>query len=155
MTPARDPARPTGPVVTGVDGSEPSKAALAWAADYARLSGAPLEVIVAWHIPSAYDWTVPMPDDWDPEADAKEMLEREVTEVLGPTLPPDVTLSVVEGPPARVLADASRSASLVVVGSRGRGEFAGMLLGSVSAFVATHARCPVVVVRDRDGADGD
>jgi nucleotide-binding universal stress UspA family protein len=54
----------------------------------------------------------------------------------------------VEGHLASVLTEQSKNASLIVVGSRGHGEFAGMLLGSVSEFLATHARCPVLVVRE-------
>jgi nucleotide-binding universal stress UspA family protein len=142
----------TGPVVVGVDGSERSKQALAWGARYARLTGAPLTALAVWHLPTSYGWTVPIPGDWDPQADAWVVLEREVKEVLGSDLSPTVGLSVIEGPPGKMLVEASEHASLIVVGSRGRGEFAGMLLGSVSAFVATHAHCPVVVVRD--GSEG-
>jgi nucleotide-binding universal stress UspA family protein len=54
---------------------------------------------------------------------------------------------VIEGPPARVLIDASQNADLLVVGSRGHGAFAGMLIGSVSQHCVHHASCPVVVVR--------
>lgn len=93
-----------------------------------------------------------MPSGWDPQADTMRYLEEEVRYVLGADLPPYVSLLVAQGPPAKVLADASQDACVVVVGSRGRGEFAGMLLGSVSQFVTTHARCPVVVVRDATGA---
>ncbi|MGA2037092.1 MAG: universal stress protein [Acidimicrobiales bacterium] len=61
----------------------------------------------------------------------------------------ELTTVVMEGHPARVLPDESKTASLVVVASRGNGEFAGMLLGSVSEFLTTHAHCPVVVRGDR------
>jgi nucleotide-binding universal stress UspA family protein len=131
-----------------VDGSENSKRALAWAARYAALTGTPLRVIAVWELPAGYGWTLPIPSDWDPEADTKQLLEREVKEVLGSELPASVSFSLLQGPPAKVLVEVSRDASAVVVGSRGRGEFAGLLLGSVSAFVTTHAHCPVVVVRD-------
>ena len=147
MTISDAPHADAKPVVVGVDGSENSKRALAWAARYAALTGTPLLVMAVWHPPTSYGWTVSMPVGWDPEADTREVLEREVKEVLGTELPTTVSLSVVEGPPSKVLAEASDHASLIVVGSRGRGEFAGMLLGSVSAFVTTHAHCPVVVVR--------
>ena len=134
------------PVIAAVDGSSSSRAALAWAARYASLTDSPLTVMSIWHLPN-FGTAIPIPDDWDPEADARETLEREVKEVLGDGPHPSVSLSVVNGVPATVLTDASKSASLLVLGSRGRGEFAGMLLGSVSQFVTTHARCPVVVVR--------
>lgn len=140
------------PVVVGIDGSERSKSALRWAAQYARVAGMPLHVLVAWHMPPSYGWAPAVPEDWNPETDATSLLEAEITEVLGADPGVDVRRSVVEGHPAQVLTDESKSASVVVVGSRGRGEFAGMLLGSVSAFVTTHAHCPVVVVRD--GTEG-
>lgn len=136
------------PVVVGVDGSEHSKKALAWAARYAASIGAPLTAVTVWRGELNYGWTGPIPDNWDPESDANQMLEREVNEVLGSERPATVNFRVVQGPPARVLVEASEHASAVVVGSRGRGEFAGMLLGSVSAHVTAHARCTVVVVRD-------
>lgn len=155
MTDAHLPPEETGlppedprAVVVGIDGSEHSKRALAWGARYAALTGAPLRAIAVWHLPASYGWTLPIPGDWDPEADARELLEREVKEVLGSEPQATVILSVLQGPPGKVLVEASEQASVVVVGSRGRGEFAGMLLGSVSGFVTTHARCPVVVVRD-------
>lgn len=135
-------------VVVGVDGSTPSKAALAWAARYAQAMGEPLRVVVAWRIPPSFGWEGPYPADWDPEADAKDAGEKALHEVLGTARPPGTSLEIVEGHPARVLTDASKHASLVVVGSRGRGEFAGMLLGSVSEFLTAHAHCPVVVVRE-------
>lgn len=135
-------------VVVGVDGSAPSKEALSWAARYARLAGEPLHVLVAWRLPPSYGWEGPYPADWDPEAEAKAAGESAVREVLGGEERSTFSLEVVEGHPARVLTDASKRAVLVVVGSRGRGEFAGMLLGSVSEFLTAHAHCPVVVVRD-------
>ncbi len=147
MTNAPVPKQEAGPVVVGVDGSEHSKQALAWGARYAALTGAPLTAVAVWRLPTSFGWTLPVPAEWDPEGDARRALEREVAEVLGPELAPTVRLTVVEGPPGKALVDASEHASAVVVGSRGRGEFAGMLLGSVSAFVTTHAHCPVVVVR--------
>ncbi len=63
---------------------------------------------------------------------------------------PEVTidLTVEEGHPAPVLVTASKGASLLVVGSRGHGEFAGMLIGSVSEHCVTNAHCPVLVLRD-------
>ena len=136
------------PVVVGVDGSEQSKSALGWAARYARATSAPLRVVIAWYLPNNYDWSVPLPDPWDPESDARKVLEDEMAEVLGAAAPDlELSTSVVEGHPAQVLTEASKQASLVVVGSRGRGQFSGMLLGSVSGFLTTHARCPVVVMR--------
>lgn len=135
-------------MVVGIDGSDRSKEALAWAARAAALASAPLLVITAWHYPTNFGWSPPFPEDWDPAANARTLLDDEVKEVLGSDPGVEISTSVIEGPPARVLTDASRSASLIVVSSRGRGEFAGMLLGSVSEYLTAHAHCPVVVVRD-------
>jgi nucleotide-binding universal stress UspA family protein len=140
------------PVLVGVDGSASSKEALAWAAHYAGLVGAQLEVAIVWHLPPAMGWETPVPTEWNPEDDARSVLDSEVEEVLGSKRPTDTTLLVLEGPPAKVLTERAHAASLVVVGSRGRGQVAGMLLGSVSEALARHAPCPVVVVRH--GAEG-
>ena len=70
--------------------------------------------------------------------------------MLGPGSSVEPTLAIIEGHPALVLDHESRTASLLVVGSRGHGEFIGMLLGSMSEFLATHARCPVVIIRGDD-----
>jgi nucleotide-binding universal stress UspA family protein len=74
------------------------------------------------------------------------MTERVVSDVLEPGTREEVEIEVVEGTPADVLHDESRDAGIVAVGSRGRGGFAGLLLGSVSQRVAQHAECPVVIV---------
>lgn len=140
------------PVLVGVDGSAPSKDALGWAARYAGLTGSPLEVVIVWHMPATLGWETPLPAGWSPEADAQQILESEVQEVLGSAHPAGTTLAVLEGPPAKVLNELASLASVVVVGSRGRGQMAGMLLGSVSESLTRHAPCPVVVVRD--GSEG-
>lgn len=134
-------------IVVGVDGSDSSKAALEWAAMQARLTEAPLVAIATWEWPTSYGATVAWPENIDFEADARNMLEQSVDEVLGADRPVEVTQRVLHGHPAPALEDASRDAALLVVGCRGHGEFAGMLLGSVSEFLATHAHCPVVIVR--------
>lgn len=117
------------PVVAGVDGSEESRLALRWAFDYAQMSGAPVEAVIAWDIPPTYGWA-PSYDDVDFEKMAQEALEKTVRGVLGDNAP--VTSRVERGHPAPVLVAASERAQLLVVGSRGHGAFAGMLLGSVS-----------------------
>lgn len=136
------------PVLVGVDGSPSSKDALAWAARYAGLTGAALDAVIVWHMPSTIGWETPLPGDWNPEMDARAILETAVEEVLGSAHPPNVALGVLEGPAAKVLNEMAKGASVVVVGNRGRGHAAGMLLGSVSESLARHAPCPVVVVRD-------
>jgi nucleotide-binding universal stress UspA family protein len=137
-------------IVVGIDGSDSSKEALAWAARQARLTASPLHVVIAWEIPTTYGWAAPLPDNLDFEADAEAVVKQEIEEVIGgdATSRPDVTYSVVEGHPAAVLLHEAESASLVVVGSRGHGAFAGMMLGSVGLHLASRADCPVLIVRD-------
>jgi nucleotide-binding universal stress UspA family protein len=103
--------------------------------------------VTSWSYPQAYGALAYWPDNVDFEADAKQLLKKTITEALGDEPAVTVVETVVSGPAALALEDLSRSASLVVVGSRGHGEFAGMLLGSVSEFLSTHAHCPVVVLR--------
>jgi nucleotide-binding universal stress UspA family protein len=112
------------------------------------MSGAPVEAVIAWEIPANYGWPASY-DDVDLEKNAQETLQEAIGGVLGDSAP--VTLRVVHGHPAPVLVDASAHAQLLVVGSRGHGAFAGMLLGSVSQHCVHQARCPVVVIRSPQG----
>ena len=144
-----------GKIVVGVDGSSHAAAALRWAAEEASLRSARLEVVHAWtFVPvttPADSGLVPMA--WTDNVElldvtrqaAEEAAVAQVAEVLGPDN--DATISVVEAGPAEALVDAAADAELLVVGNRGRGNFAAALLGSTSAKVADSAPCPVVVVR--------
>jgi nucleotide-binding universal stress UspA family protein len=132
-------------IVVGVDGSEQSKKALRWASHLAASTGAHLEATAAWEFPVSYGW-VAVPISWNPEQDTEKVLTRTVDEVFGANRPIDMQLSVYKGNAAKVLIDASDGALMIIVGSRGHGGFAGLLLGSVSAAVAEHAHCPVLVV---------
>jgi nucleotide-binding universal stress UspA family protein len=147
------------PIVVGVDGSESSLAALRWAVRQAKLTGAPLEIVSAWEWPVSYaGWETPAPPDYDPADEARRQLDKAVSAVLTAGDAIEVRRSVIEGHAAPVLDALSKTADLVVVGSHGRGEFAGMLLGSVSEHCVTHCHCPVVVIRQgRNGpqARGD
>ena len=141
---------PVRPVIVGVDGSDNAKAALSWAVEYARSTGIPLVAVATWEWPTSYGAMVPWPDNVNFEDDARTELDQTVRDVLGKGATQQLTTEVVHGPPSAVLEAMSSSASLLVVGSRGHGEIAGMLLGSVSEFLVTHAHCPVVVVRSDD-----
>ncbi|WP_338183568.1 universal stress protein [Jatrophihabitans sp.] len=132
-------------VVVGVDGSEESKLALTWAAKIAQATVGYVEAVIAWQYPATFGWAVP-PSEWDPAQDADKALVDAVDEVFGANRPANLQLTVSEGYPANVLLTAAHGAAMLVVGSRGHGGFAGMLLGSVSANVAEHAQCPVLVV---------
>lgn len=132
-------------IVTGVDGSQASLDALRWASRQAELTGAELRAVSAWRLPS-FGYPVEYVDE-NIEGAVGEELERAVREALGTEPRVPVTKVVVQGHPAPVLVEQSEGAELLVVGSHGRGAFAGMLLGSVSAHCVQHAQCPVVVVR--------
>jgi nucleotide-binding universal stress UspA family protein len=139
--------RPAPLIVVGVDGSDQSSAALTWAAEEARLRGGTLKVVHAWNVPTV-EYASYIPTAFADLGNAASIeLDAQIAEVLGPD--PDVPLEreVREGPPAQAILDAAKDASLLVVGSRGRGGFAGLLLGSVSTQVTHHAHCPVTVVR--------
>ena len=116
-----------------------------WAARFLAVTGGWIDAVIAWHPPASYGWSY-MPGDWNPEKDADKVLSRAVDEVFGADRPTGMRLIVREGNPAKVLLDESREADLLVVGSRGHGGFAGLLLGSVSAHCAEHATLPVLVV---------
>jgi nucleotide-binding universal stress UspA family protein len=136
-------------IVVGIDASPSSMAALEWAAHQAELTGATLDVLMMWELPTSYGWSLPVPSEYDPEHDAAKALD----EALEPVRKghPGITIqsTVLEGHPAPLLVKASHGADLLVVGSRGHGEFTGMLLGSVSEHCVTNAHCPVLVLRDR------
>jgi nucleotide-binding universal stress UspA family protein len=140
-------------IVVGVDGSASSKAALRWAVRQARLTGAGVEAVTAWQLPTYYGWEW-LPDDTDVEGIARSMLEEVIAEIAGQD--PSVTIKPVvrQGNAARVLLDAAKDADLLVVGSRGHGGFTEALLGSVGQHCVHHAPCPVVVVRDGPGPRG-
>jgi nucleotide-binding universal stress UspA family protein len=137
-------------IVVGVDGSQPSKQALRWAQFLAQVTNTTIEVVAAWQPFIAVGgfggpWAT-MPADWNPVKDATTFLDATIDEVFGKERPAGLQITVREGNPAQVLLEASRSARMLVVGSRGHGGFSGLLLGSVSTACAEHASCPVLVL---------
>ena len=132
-------------IVVGVDGSDGAKEALQWALRLARAEHATIDVVGVWDYPTTLGWS-PLPDGYSPKEDMEKAVGQTVDDVFGPERPPYLQVAVREGHPVRVLLDASAGALLLVVGSRGHGGFAGLLLGSVSARVAELATCPVLVV---------
>ncbi|SCF29771.1 Nucleotide-binding universal stress protein, UspA family [Micromonospora viridifaciens] len=141
-------AATSGPVVAGVDGSEPSLRALGFAVERAAQRDVPLRVLRAWG-PAGDRWA---PPGFDPEAATateRAAVEQELAQwrETFPDVP--IEVRVTPGNAAALLVEASREAQLVVVGSRGRGGLRGMLLGSVSQQLIHHAHCPVAVVRER------
>lgn len=141
---AGSPARPR--VVVGVDGSDGSRAALGWALNEARLRGASVEALHAWQYPYVNVTGFPVPE-MDLTAFA-ESARRALDEALDEQdcTGVEVTPRVRMAGAAHALLEAADGAELLVVGSRGRGGFAGLLLGSVSQHCAHHATCPVVIV---------
>lgn len=162
---------PGSPVVVGVDGSEHSLVAADFAAAEAALRRLPVEIVHGYLPP------VPLlaatPPDMVPigalpgldeqerqmQAAMREQAERVLRQAAArlhhrhPDLP--IVTRLRDGHPAEVLADASRQATLVVVGHRGVGGFVGLLTGSVGIHLAQHAACPVIVVRSQAGAAGN
>ena len=148
-------------IVVGVDGSEGSVVALRFAIEEARARGAGVKAVSAWHVPiAAYGSTegtaafvqIPMePSEFGKVAGAT--LTRALEEVAAEASDVEVTPIVREGQAAEVLTEEARDADLLVVGSRGRGGFSGLLLGSVSQQCAHHAHCPVVIVPSPTGTD--
>ncbi|MGW5498966.1 universal stress protein [Streptomyces olivaceoviridis] len=134
-------------IVVGVDGSSSSKRALVWGLFMARTTGSVLEAVTAWQNPSS--WTG-VADDWDPVAEARAMLTACCAAVLGDYQPSDIRLTVLEGPATAALLSASAGARMLILGSRGHGGFAGLLLGSVSAACAEHAACPTLIIHGDD-----
>ncbi len=138
-------------VVVGVDGSASSVAALEWAANQAELTGGTLEVIATWDWPAAFGIAFSyVPSNYNPSDDAQKILNDAVDGIRSAHPNLSIRPIVLEGHPAPILVEASKGADLLVVGSRGHGEFAGMLLGSVSEHCVTNAHCPVLVLRDHE-----
>lgn len=133
-------------IVVGVDGSDASKTALKWAARLAPSLGATVHAIVAWEYPIIFGLEGGIPSAWKPDENAKEILNTCLEEVFGKDRPAGLRGSISQGHPTFVLLDASKTATMLVVGSRGLGGFTGLLLGSVSSACAEHAKCPVLVV---------
>jgi nucleotide-binding universal stress UspA family protein len=113
----------------------------------AAMTGATIDAVGAWQQPPNYGWGHAYADaTWSPEHDCEKVLTHSVDSVFGPDRPVGLRLIVQQGNPAKVLLDHCAHGQMLVVGSRGHGGFVGLLLGSVSAHCAEHARCPVLVV---------
>jgi nucleotide-binding universal stress UspA family protein len=137
-------------ILVGVDGSPPSRTALTWAAAEAADHGANLVVLTVWEptlLPPMGSGGVPQSPVPDPSQRATEDLLTVIKAELGEDPPVLVQPRVKQGNPAEVLIELSADADLLVVGTRGRGGFMGLLLGSVSQHVAAYAKCTVTVVR--------
>ncbi|MFJ2666510.1 universal stress protein [Nocardia fluminea] len=147
----RTPGSPNQPVVVGVDGSEQSRIALRWAAEYAAHHRAPLQIVYAIDVPVDYG-----PGLSGPLFDAERLrshgesvvaaAETEAAETAASTAEIAISTAAVTGSPVAVLRERGDKARLLVVGSRGLGAIRRTLLGSVSTSLARHAECPVAVI---------
>ena len=137
-------------IFVGVDGSRHSGTALDWALREAGIRHEPLTVITVQVVPtSGWGGSVRYPEDQASRADAQKAVQETVDKAaarLGDAAPRSITVQAILGQPAEQLIEASKDAGLLVVGSRGTGGFARLLLGSVSTQVSEHAHCPVVIV---------
>ena len=139
-------------IMVGVDGSDNSRQALEWAHGEAVHHGASLTLVTTWNPPTlpvnpSMSTAPPEAYGTQPKEDALDLLESFTSDLASRTPAVDVRTSIEEGSPAEVLIQRSKGCDLLVVGSRGHGGFAGMLLGSVTQHLVAHAHCPVVVVR--------
>lgn len=138
-------------IVVGVDGSVHSERALAWAMREAAIRHAALTVLTVDQAVTSV--ATGNPEDYGEDqsgleqarASAEEVVQKAADE-LGEQRPDSVTVRVVHDSPASALIDASQDADMLVVGSRGNGGFARLMMGSVSTQVTHHAACPVVVI---------
>lgn len=135
-------------IVVGIDGSRGSAAALHWAAWQAISTGAVLRIVVAWELPTSADCPSSFEDPDSPKR-ATWAADKAIGELSDDELPSRMRTRVVHGHAGTVLVEQSRDADLLVVGSRGHGITAGMLIGSIGQYCSQHAACPVVVVRDQ------
>lgn len=145
---AVEQSRVGGRIVVGVDGSNSSKAALAWAVRQAALTGAEVEAVTAWQVPGpfGYGYAVDVATA-ELEKEAANGLDQVIAETADRASGVQIRPVVVQDNPARALLEAAKGAELLVVGSRGHGGFAEALLGSVGQHCVHHATCPVVVIR--------
>jgi nucleotide-binding universal stress UspA family protein len=138
-------------IVVGVDESDASRLALAYAVEEAACRHAALRVVTVFESAGRFGdrYSVPIPVSDEEIARREEVAIRKVVEeVLGAVAsPPEVRLVVVAGATGPVLVEQSRTAELLVVGHRGRGELASVFLGSVGLYCVLHAHSPVLVVR--------
>lgn len=140
-----------GALVAAVDDSAPAREALRYAASLAAGCGKPLHVVSVWNFvigvaPDAAPDMPPTEQAWQEEAERR--LQRLLTEELGESPAVQVEPVVLHGNTTSTLLKVSELADHLVVGSRGRGGFAGLLLGSTSEQLVRHACCPITVVRE-------
>lgn len=138
---SKDPDR----IVVGLDGSPSSIAALRRGVKIATALNVPLQVVSAWRFPAVAGY---LPPNYSPEQDAEDELNAVISTVFEKGIPVPLVKTVCEGLPSQVLIEASKDAGMLIVGSRGHGGFAGLLLGSISSACAEYASCPVLIMHE-------
>lgn len=139
-------------IIVGVDGSDASLEALRYAQYLAGSLNAHIEAIGCWDYPRMYDSYILAGIEGFKES-AEKVLSQAVTSVFGTDTPSNLTVSLVQGDPRSVLIKAGKNADLLIVGRKGHGRLAGMLMGSVSSYCIAHATCPVMVAHTPDNAE--
>lgn len=139
-----EPIGRSGRIVVGIDGSEESVTALRRAIRIANALNASIEAVSSWRLPSGYATVGEY--EYSPLDDANAILSGAAKSVFGAQAPAWFTTATFEGNAADVLIEQSRGAEMLIVGSRGHGGIAGVLLGSVSAMCAEHAHCAVLII---------
>jgi nucleotide-binding universal stress UspA family protein len=134
-------------IVVGVDGSEHSNTALRWALKEAECHSGTVTAVLAWQVPFL---SFPGAFDRDELEKAYKNFLIETVSAISPRPAVPLETLVAEGDPTESLVEASRGANLLVLGTRGRSAFAGLLLGAVSQGAAATAHCPVVLVKRSD-----
>ncbi len=139
-----EPVGRQGRIVVGIDGSEESVTALRRGIRIANALNASIEAVSSWRLPTGYSSVGEY--EYSPLDDANAILSGAAKSVFGAKSPGWFTTATFEGNAADILIEQSLGAEMLIVGSRGHGGIAGVLLGSVSAMVAEHAHCPVLIV---------
>ena len=143
-------------IIVGIDGSGHSRKALEWAIKEAAAHHSPLTVVTVHQAAAGYFGNpASYPGDVALTEKATEAARAEIEQVLaglGETRPPSITVKAVNGFPVEVLIDAGKDADMIVLGSRGTGGFARLMLGSTASQVAHYAQSPVLIVPSEERA---
>ncbi|WP_448854377.1 universal stress protein [Corynebacterium frankenforstense] len=143
-------------IVVAVDGSKASHVAVRWAANTAMKRGVPLRLASSYTMPQyLYAEGMVPPQELFDDLQAETMEKIDEAREIAHQAAPDIKIghTVAEGSPIDMLLEMSKSVTMIVMGSRGLGGLSGMVMGSVSAAVVSHASCPVVVVREDNNVD--
>ncbi len=140
-------------ILVGVDGSESSIEALRQGVKLAVALGARVKAVTCWNTPTVYQVPYSL-GSVDFKGVAQEILDKAIERAFGLDWPENLTTDLIQGSARPTLIEASRDATLLILGRRGFGGFTGLLMGSVSSACAAHAHCPVVIVHaPKNGED--